>query len=399
MNGSTALPSVANGVTTYMLGDEVVLLSTQQQRLYRFNTTAAFIWQCLEERHSEEETTQFFSEMFGISQATARGDITSILQSWRNLGLLEDQDTVDEPGDPAGDDADTCQVALDPDSYRLPESAGSFRLIDTRFDVGFNEARVGHWIAPVIQHLKTSEISPAAIRFDVVTTPDGFAILRDSKAIADGLHLDQVAPYIHAEALLAAYNATECFIAMHSAALHYNGRCILLPGVSGSGKSTLAAALAGSGFDYCTDELTLITKNTHGVRPVPISLGIKEGSWPVLSDYFPGLDALPCHLRRDLKRVRYMPPPNPFLDGHYTEGLPVQLVVFPVYDRHASTTVVPVVPADALCRIADAGYDVSGRLNPEFTSELVSWVGGLTCYELRYSSLRDAVQQVKELVG
>jgi hypothetical protein len=74
-------------------------------------------------------------------------------------------------------------------------------------------------------------------------------------------------------------------------------------------------------------------------------------------------------------------------------------VVFPVYDRHASTTVVPVVPADALCRIADAGYDVSGRLNPEFTSELVSWVGGLTCYELRYSSLRDAVQQVKELVG
>jgi hypothetical protein len=274
-----------------------------------------------------------------------------------------------------------------------------YRLIGTHFEVGFSDAQHERWVAPVLQHLSTTAVTHADICFDVVATPDGLTLLRNSVAIAEGLHLDQIAPYVHAEILLAAYNATECFIAMHSAALCKNGRCVLLPGVSGSGKSTLAAALAGSGFEYCTDELTLITRQPYGVRPVPISLGIKEGSWSVLEDYFPGIKELPCHVRRDMKRVRYMPPPKPFCDDHAAEGLPIQCVVFPTYQKNASTVVRPISPADALCRIADAGYDVSGRLNAAFVSELVEWVGGLRCYELHYSSMQDAIEQVKGLVG
>ena len=43
----------ASGISSYMLGDELALFSDSSARLYRLNTTAAFIWCCCEDRQRD----------------------------------------------------------------------------------------------------------------------------------------------------------------------------------------------------------------------------------------------------------------------------------------------------------------------------------------------------------
>jgi hypothetical protein len=62
----------------------------------------------------------------------------------------------------------------------------------------------------------------------------------------------------------------------HAAALSRNGRGILMPGQSGSGKTFLTAWLAGDGYDYLTDEMTLVESETFCLNGFYKPLHIKN---------------------------------------------------------------------------------------------------------------------------
>ena len=72
---------------------------------------------------------------------------------------------------------------------------------------------------------------------------------------------------------------------------------LLLPAPSGSGKTTLTAALNAAGWDFGTDEISLLDIDAGVLRVAPLSACIKEGSWPVLASRRPSLMEQPVHER------------------------------------------------------------------------------------------------------
>ena len=63
---------------------------------------------------------------------------------------------------------------------------------------------------------------------------------------------------------------------IHSAALEYEGKGLLLVAPSGTGKSTTAWVMINSGFTYLSDELAPIGINTMSINPYPHALCLKS---------------------------------------------------------------------------------------------------------------------------
>jgi len=68
-------------------------------------------------------------------------------------------------------------------------------------------------------------------------------------------------------------------IFIHSGAVAWKGKAILLPGDSGAGKTTLTAALVRAGASLCSDEYGVLDRAGR-VHPYPLPLRVKEGEGP-----------------------------------------------------------------------------------------------------------------------
>jgi hypothetical protein len=152
----------------------------------------------------------------------------------------------------------------------------------------------------------------------------------------------------------------------------------------------------GAGFTYLTDELSLLTSELGRIRAAPVSLGLKSGSWPILATRFSLLKRLPTHRQADGTAVRYLPPPNEPTLNRRTYG--VTYMVFPRYKAGEPTELSSIEPAEALYRLAEAGYAVPGSLDAELVEYLITWIGQLNCYQLRIGDTASAVVKVQELL-
>ena len=72
-------------------------------------------------------------------------------------------------------------------------------------------------------------------------------------------------------------------------------------------------------------------------------------------------------------------------------SLPVVAVVFPKFERGAAAQLRRVSRAAALTRMAEAGYDLSRKLDGTAVRTLVDWFATLHCYELVFDDLDQAV--------
>jgi hypothetical protein len=160
----------------------------------------------------------------------------------------------------------------------------------------------------------------------------------------------------------------------------------------------LTAALVASGFQYCSDELVLLKQHSHTVQAAPAGIGIKTGAWPVLQSFLPALEDLPIFLRQDEKQVRYLLPPKHLLADKTAQCYPLHSLVFPSYQPELPTSLTRISPADALCRLTEAGYDMEGGLDRRRVAELVGWIGGIKCYELHVHNLQEAVSRIEDLL-
>jgi hypothetical protein len=154
--------------------------------------------------------------------------------------------------------------------------------------------------------------------------------------------------------------------------------------------------MIGSGFTYLTDELTLLMPEACRIRPAPVSLGLKRGSWPLLTSAYGLMDTLPIYFQED-KEIRYLPPPKGQL--HSQETYSIECIVFPKYAIGKPATLSRLGTAEALYRIAEAGYAIPGDLDRDRVEDLLAWITRLDCYELQMDDLDEAVYKLKELLA
>lgn len=79
-----------SGATLFVLDDEGVFFFEPRQELYVFNTTATFVWCCLEEGFAPAEIARTYADAFGLDAAEATRQVHDLLNQWWGLGYIEE---------------------------------------------------------------------------------------------------------------------------------------------------------------------------------------------------------------------------------------------------------------------------------------------------------------------
>ena len=391
--------TIADGVHSYLLGDELLLFSQQAGAMFRLNPSAALIWFCCEEGLDRQAIVAELRQAFNLPALRAEKDVNAVLTEWEARGLLaQDNEVLTPPSEDQPEPPDLRDLPLPTTVVNEYQRERYYEMIGTVFRLRFSVPGLETVAQSVLAHLAVADNRPFDVALDVQQDSLGCSLFCNGELVAHCTSEEELAPLLHGQVLLNAYARTDCLTAIHAAAISNGDSCIVLPATSGSGKSTLTAALIASGFQYCTDELVLLKRHSHTIQAAPAAIGIKTGAWTVLQSFYPALEDKPVFLRQDEKQVRYLLPPKHLLADETAQCYPLHSLVFPSYQPELPTRLTRISPADALCRLAEAGYDMKGGLDTERVKELVDWIAGISCYELHVNDLREAVSRIAALL-
>jgi hypothetical protein len=308
-------PSFNPRIRPHRLDDDLILFDEAEGRLFVLNATASFVWDRLIGGSGPEDVAAELAARAGVEPAQASRDVGQLLEQWRQAGIVG-------CGDPAARMPAT--VRRDggaAESGRVPRSRGrfsarrsltrrSYRLLDFGFEVAADPGLL-ELLDGLLGHLSAERVaSRRSTVLEITQERDDWVLNLGGESLGRCQSREGIVPMVHAALLVMAYRESDCLTAIHAAAVSRGGNCVLLPGASGSGKSTLTAALVAKGYGYCTDDLCVLTHDPVRLRPAPVRVGLKPGSWPVLEGMIPNLATLPSYLRADGKRVRYWLPPS-----------------------------------------------------------------------------------------
>jgi hypothetical protein len=218
--------------------------------------------------------------------------------------------------------------------------------------------------------------------------------VRDSgRIVGDYSSLNQaVAVVEHSIAVGAAYRLGHNLL-VHAGSVAWGAAAVVFPGASGLGKSTLTAALCLSGFEYLSDELSVIDADRRRALPFPKALRLKDGGWRIVSDYYD----LPAPVFRfagpNRETVRYFRAPQPYLAR---ENPRVRFIILLNRTFADQTGLAPVSRATAIAEMALHSLNLR-RFGQGGIESLVRLVEGASCYQLTYGPLPDAVRAVSSL--
>jgi hypothetical protein len=387
------------GVSSHFFEGELLLFSEDNQTLYSLNQSAGFVWCCCEDGLSESQIAEAMAEVFRIPVHRAVQDVSGLLKEWASQGLLAGDATDGRAL--SGPEVASQDEEITPESHAAelvdPVCCLRFELAGAGFLIRFASEEHRQWVAPVFEHLKSGTDSIHAT-LDLVETTSGFDLLRDGALLAACTPPDRVAPVLGQEVLRIAYKSHNYLIAVHAAVAARGDECVVFPGLSGNGKTTLSAALMHAGFRYFTDEVAIIERGAHRVVPIPVALRVKEGAWPVIAPLFPGFDQRPFNVLIDGTRMRFLNPGIGSFPVNPEERSSVRALVFPNYSPEEKTTISPMSRIGALRALQDAGHDMGEHLDAERVTELLAWIGGVDCYEMKVNDLSHAVSIVSGLL-
>jgi hypothetical protein len=388
----------ATGVDSFLVGDELLLYSAAARAMFRLNGSAAFIWDCIEDGLDHAAIVNEVAATFSIDKPRADADLSGVLQQWRSLGLIGDSKMTFktirdvDSAHPADADPGCCSF----DSRALLHEC-YYRLFDLVLRLRYPDEDIQDSVDAVLMQDARVTKQDHDIALDVWRDDQGYYLLEDASIAAQCATKEELPPLLLAHTASLAYLNTQRLVGLHAAAISRDNRCIIFPAVSGSGKSTLTAALVACGYDYCTDELVLIMRDSPEVRTARVAMSTKSGSWPVLRTYYPDIYKSPRYLRADGKTVRYLLPRGSPAAA-FDKGSPVLAVVFPRYQRGHTASLSIITAGDALCRVTEAGYDMDGGLDRQSVAALIDWISGRPCYELLFDDLDDAVTIIDGLL-
>ncbi|MEJ1298500.1 MAG: hypothetical protein RNU03_09475 [Candidatus Sedimenticola sp. (ex Thyasira tokunagai)] len=389
----------------FFIDSQGLLFREPSQQLFGLNTLATFFWCCLEENPSTDEVVKRVTETFSLPADKARVLLNRSIDDWRSIGVLDGGD----PPPPATTPESTFLTMVDavpPFVERNWSQVRHYCLLDHSVSISMESDGFDVPITAVIGHLEmdtsTDTISQAGHstgEIHITVDGDDIIIYRNRAPVAHFSDASALAPTVKSILLQEAIDNHDYLFYFHSGVLSNGQELVMLPGEAGAGKSTLTAGLANAGMTYYTDEVALLSTESHSLRPFPIALCSKSTAWPVASALFPGFDQLPSFIRLDGKCVRYTPPEVDPFDPAYDRPLPVRHLVFPKYSPDTPTQLTPVDRVSALQRLMVECLSIKRPLIREDIEWLVEWIKEVECYELPNNSLDEAVKSVAALVG
>lgn len=154
----------------------------------------------------------------------------------------------------------------------------------------------------------------------------------------------------------------------------------------------LALALEHAGLGLGGDDIVLINSSGQA-SSVPFAATVKAGAWRLAANYRTAATTARTFRRPDRKRVRYLP----ITKAISQSALPVVWLIFLRRRPGATASLAPLDPIEAMRQLIAGAFAPDRRLGAVGFDAMVHLLEAAECYELTYSQLDDAVQQVREL--
>ncbi len=369
--------------------DHRVILFPRLDRLLYLNPPAAALWELLESCVSLQEAADFAAPLMQRSRQQMLGELQDCIAAWNRL--------VQPPSPIAV--ADIAVASIASSDLAAHEDRGAtcrYRHRGTTFQVDYGDSTLSQLIHPLIAGWSDNGGEPPVCTFRLQRAADRLRLYRDDTLICEVVTPEELKGALFTELASVDDPSRDWMAIFHAAAVARNDRAVILCGASGQGKSTLAAVCAASGLDYLGDDLVPVERETRHVHALPTRLSVKQGSWGVLAELYPGLLAQEVHARPD-HPVRYLPlDQSPSGEGRATHR--VQAMVFPVYRPAMPVTVTPLASAEALGRVLESRSWLGYPLHAERISQFLDWFDGIPRYEIRYGDALEAAATVAALL-
>ena len=368
----------------------LLLFNPVFQRLHAFNESARLLWDSIELGSGLDKAVLDFVAKYGISAEVARRDIDAMVDNWRVLDLLCDDDAATPA--PAVQVPDATDWSVAPKA--IWQDTAVYTVNDKAFRLASEAPHSIELTRRFFRHLETPKAEPG-LQLEVRQAADGSAALlvngreqfrTSDEALLIGGISQAVLEYLHP--------GVQWLAMMHGGAISRNGRGLVFPAVSGSGKTTLIAHLiAQENFCYLADDLIVLSGPTGHVVPWPVPLSIKEGSWRLLSESYPGLqDAPPYNTLRGPARL-LIPPPSSW----QTAPAPVQAMVFPEYVAGAAAKLTGITAFAAIQRLLNDRIWLGYPMTEQRICAFLAWLDVTPAYVLVHGDVADAARCLEDI--
>jgi hypothetical protein len=357
--------------------------------LYILSPTARAAWEILKEGLTLAQAGEIFAQAFGIPYEQAVEDVSRAWGEW-SAGLLAkssalEPSIVEQDSTPAADNGPESFVFSA--DYLVFEKVIRLRLYDA--DVAWD-------LTPRVEPFRmmsgggAEQIRAADREIEVLAGDEAFQILVDGVPVSSETAVFATRVVVLQE-MLKASSPQEWAAVLHAGACGSSTHCVLFPGASHSGKTTLAAALVNGGMTFYGDDSIPLTQETFRVQPMPFALMAREGSWPILSALFPGLEDAPV-VDRWGEKVRYLTPPR----SEERRSPSAAAIVFTRYSEGSATELQILSTFEALRRLRESGFWLEH--DKVSIASFLGWLESISCYTLTYSKLDEAVCIVRSFI-
>lgn len=377
-------------IAFHPLGEAAVLFDPVRRSVFTLRPAEAVAWCLLSEYNGDVPRTA--SALAGVaeeSMAEPQPWLEAALDQWRNAGLLG----AAPAAPPLAEGAEISVPAfVAPD---LSAVRRRYRLLGLVVEVTFPDLEAAAAADAVFHGLQTEDA--AQIRAALLAGNGNWTVIAEGKLAEFAPRQAQSIPALKLALTRLALGHAAGFAAVHAAAVARGGRAVLLPAPAGSGKSTLAAACTLAGWELLSDD-TVVLEEEAGralLRPLPLALCLKPGSWAPLVAAGADLDGLPVYERLDGRQARYLAVPKA-ADG----PRPMAAVVVPRWrPDDAPARLDRLNPLDAFEALMPQLYPLAGPLDTEAVGRVVALVEGTPCFLLDYSQLPDALRLLGQAAG
>jgi Coenzyme PQQ synthesis protein D (PqqD) len=381
----------AAGVRLFLMEDDGILFDEVGQKLFHLNPMAAFIWCYVEEQHPMESIIDATALSMSLDRVRAHHFVLEMIHTWWRLGLLH--------GSRRGPQVTRRSPSASPRGSRLATNselndaleigARQYRLADTRFSFIYSEQTLENIVHPIMAHLELPLPEPSALLLHVVDMGKEWRVLHGTTVLGSCKSLRSLAPMVQSIASVLAIRRYQFLFALHAGGVALEDKAMLLVGRSRSGKTTLTAALLGIGWDYLSDDMILMKRDSLEALAMPCSLGIKQGGWELLASRFPRRAPPIKHLRADGEIVSYLSPPSPRHGFHVPR--PVRWIVFPSLSPGTPGDLRPLGRLEGLQQLMQHCCGIPAALMPGDIRRLIEWSAEIGWYEMSVAELDTAV--------
>lgn len=372
----------------FFFGDGVVL--SCPPKLFVLNSTAAFLWNDINEGLALEKANARQAERFGVLPADIFQDSERIYKNWAYEGLLlgcnYSSAKENELVDISDYDVRNQLVFLKSPS---DERIRTYHFHSNPVTCGFQTKALENLIHPAFAHLEVKDLRLGDTIINLRMKNDAIVVCCGWKDVVSTFDIREARTSALINILDAISGMSDWCALLHAAALARGDETILLAGACQKGKTTLTAHLLQRNWEYLAEDLTAIDSKSGAVYGIPSALSLKQGSWDLLSVDFPEIENLAIHEKFGSK-IRYLPPPK------YQLGpKSLKFIIFVDFDPSVKHYCLKLSPVEALENLVAADSWIN--TDEDHLNFFLEILENVTAFQLTYNTLDQAQSSIEEL--